>query len=158
MLRHQVSKPALFMTLALHALLWLAVAGLPMSVRAPLPSPSGAADDSVVRIRFYSEGEAVHLEQQLSSEMSSGVADEPCAGDFYVGIGIVAGSYSGLVILVAPGAPAARAGIRAGEEILNAEVLGANRYAVGTPLDLQVAGADGSLRRVSLRVEKICNA
>ena len=154
MLRHQVSKPALFMTLALHALLLLAVVGLPMTVRAP---PAGA-DDSVVRIRFYSEGEAVHLEQQASSEMSTAVADEPCSGDFYVGIGIVAGSYSGLVILVAPGAPAARAGIRAGEEILNAEVLGANRYAVGTPLDLQVAGPDGSLRRVSLRVEKICNA
>jgi hypothetical protein len=45
-----------------------------------------------------------------------------------------------------------------GEEIVNAEVLGANRYAVGTPLDLQVAGTDGALRRVSLRVEKICNA
>lgn len=157
MLRHHVSKPALFMTLALHALLLLAVVGLPAVVRAPPPPPAGA-DDSVVRIRFYSEGEAVHLEQQASSEMSTAVADEPCSGDFYVGIGIVAGSYSGLVILVAPGAPAARAGIRAGEEILNAEVLGANRYAVGTPLDLQVAGSDGLLRRVSLRVEKICNA
>jgi len=157
MLRHQVSKPALFMTLALHALLLLAVVGLPMTVRAP-PVPPAGADDSVVRIRFYSEGEALHLEQQASSEMSTAVADEPCGGDFYVGIGIVAGSYSGRVILVAPGAPAARAGIRAGEEILNAEVLGANRYAVGTPLDLQVAGTDGSLRRVSLRVEKICNA
>jgi S1-C subfamily serine protease len=157
MLRHQVSKPALFMTLALHALLLLAVVGLPMAVRAPPPPPAGA-NDSVVRIRFYSEGQAVHLEHQASSEMSTAVADEPCSGDFYVGIGIVAGSYSGLVILVAPGAPAARAGIRAGEEILNAEVLGANRYAVGTPLDLQVAGTDGSQRRVSLRVEKICNA
>ena len=63
-----------------------------------------------------------------------------------------------MVPFVAPGAPADRAGIRAGEQIVNAEVLGANLYQAGTPLQLEVADTAGVRRMVALQVEKICNA
>lgn len=157
MLRRPPSLPALFMTLALHALVLLAFVGLRIPGRTPPPQASGA-EDSVVQIRLYTEADQIHPDQPPAQGTGVAITEEPCNGDFYVGIGIVAGSYSGLVIVVAPGAPAARAGIRAGDEILNAEVLGANRYTEGTPLNLQVATANGSQRWVSLRVEKICNA
>ncbi len=155
---HRVSKLALTLTVLMHGALLLAL----LHPRLPVRPPSAlqmAAENEVVHIRFYSEGERAPADPLAGSDITqAAIAEEPCGGDFYVGIGVVAGGYSGLVIMVAPGAPAARAGIRAGEAIVNSEVLGANRYTEGTPLELRVAGQDGVHRTVFLRVEKICNA
>ena len=154
----RVSKLALTLTVLMHGALLLALLDPRLPVRAP-PAPQLSAQNEVVHIRFYAEGDRAPGDPLPGSEVAqAAITEEPCGGEFYVGIGIVAGGYSGLVIMVAPGAPAARAGIRAGEAIVNSEVLGANRYTEGTPLELRVASQDGVQRTVVLRVEKICNA
>ncbi|MEW6703603.1 MAG: hypothetical protein AB1430_01980 [Pseudomonadota bacterium] len=155
MLGREFSALSFALTLALHALVVAALLWLPPAVKLP-PTPQ-VQDEPIFLIRAYAEGEPDPPERRAGNE-GPAITEDPCGGDFYVGIGIVSGGLSGLVIFVAPGAPADRAGIRHGEQILNAEMLGANRYHEGTELELHVESTSGHRRWVVLRVEKICNA
>ena len=155
-LRRKFSVRALALALALHVLLAWALVWAPHRWRPPPPPLPQPQSDPVLFIRHFTERDGASLRQREGDQ--SAVAEQACPGDFYVGIGIVAGSYTGLVLFVAPGAPADRAGIRTGEQIVNAEILGANLYQEGTPLRLQVQNTAGVRRMVALQVEKICNA
>jgi hypothetical protein len=156
LLRRKFSVRALALALALHALLAWALVWGPHRWLPPPGAKAPSESEPVLYIRRFTEDDG--LRQQQREGEGSALAEEPCAGESYVGIGIVAGSYTGMVLFVAPGAPADRAGIHAGEQIVNAEILGANLYQVGTPLELQVANTAGVRRVVVLKVEKICNA
>lgn len=71
----------------------------------------------------------------------------------YRGIGVRA--IEGYVFEVAPGGPAERAGIRRGDEIENHEVLGGDRYDVGTILRLTVKRGEHKFN-TPVRTERIC--
>jgi S1-C subfamily serine protease len=143
---------SIILTLLLHLLLIAALLIVRPVVKVPPPVPD--TEEALVPIRMYSDGE--HERLRLQGENGPAISDDPCGGRFYLGIGIIDGA-GGFVLFVAPGAPADRAGIRSGEEILNVDILGQNRYPEGTRLTLQVASTSGERRAVELRVEKICN-
>jgi predicted metalloprotease with PDZ domain len=79
-----------------------------------------------------------------------------CGGEWYDGLGILIKPMLGEVTSIGPGTPAAAAGLRAGDVIINSEILGINRYTVGTVLKLRVM-RDGREIQIDLVIGKVCN-
>lgn len=94
------------------------------------------------------------IEQPQKSGKGKQVAESDCKSNhFYTGIGII--SAMGMVVDVAAGGPADKAGVRAGDTIFNSSVLGRDRHPVGTKLELNIYRDDKDFK-VTVVIEKIC--
>lgn len=80
--------------------------------------------------------------------------DPPCLGPSYRGIGIRR-YFGGAIFEVAPGSPAEQSGLRIGDVMLNDEILGPDRYPVGTKLVLRME-RDGREFDAPIVIGEIC--
>jgi hypothetical protein len=79
-----------------------------------------------------------------------------CGGSLYKGVGVHVLPWNGRVLDVGPGTPAEKAGIKDMDVILNDDILGTDRYPVGTVLALRVLRG-GVVIDINVIVEIICN-
>lgn len=77
-----------------------------------------------------------------------------CAGYHYTGVGIRM-SYD-IIIEVAPNSPAESAGLREGDELIDPNQLAADRFAIGTAIDLKIK-RNGREIVVPIKIGNICN-
>jgi len=78
-----------------------------------------------------------------------------CRGEVYTGIGARVNA-AGFVVDVAPDGPAERAGLRAGDAILNLEDLPIDVYPAGQSVDVRLL-RDGQEHAAVVRIGPICN-
>jgi predicted metalloprotease with PDZ domain len=135
----EMRSVALTLAIALHASL-AAVALVRCTEtqkQEPPPPPQGAGEVDVKLI-----------------PSSDDESDVYCA-DFYRGIGIRRNFGNYQIFEVVAGGPADKAGISVGDEILNDDVLGPNRYMVGHEITLHIR-RDGREFPVQVRIGRIC--
>lgn len=99
--------------------------------------------------RSHSDAFQGHIETKFIP-MAPG-SQQSCPG--YSGIGIKS---LGVVWEVSPGSPAEEVGLKAGDTIINDEVLGRDRYEVGHLLKLIVEDPYGKKRQLLVRTAWIC--
>jgi predicted metalloprotease with PDZ domain len=95
-----------------------------------------------------------HLETRLIGEAEA-PSDAPCPGKWYRGVGLRGAWFNYIVREVAPGGPAAKAGIQVDDEILNPDILGADRYVTGHVINLRVQRA-GVIFEVPVTIGRVC--
>jgi hypothetical protein len=152
------SKRALVLTAALHTAILVAALGmLPQcaggeggdgNVDEPLPKKLRGTEPAPLQVRLLAEG------QTFDAPPPAEPAEPECADGSYVGIGVL-DDLSGRILMVGENTPASRAGLRVGDVILNAAILGPNRYPAGAVIALRVR-SDADQRFVDVRVGKVC--
>jgi hypothetical protein len=134
---------ALALTVALHLIL-LAMALVRCAPEASAKPPPATSEQP--------ENERV-LDVRLLPSGESTAEEAPACESTFRGVGLM---HNGIrVQSLAPGGPADRAGLKVGDVILNAEVLGQDRYMVGHRLTLKVS-RDGRHFAVDVVVGRIC--
>jgi hypothetical protein len=79
-----------------------------------------------------------------------------CDGRTYTGIG-VRSWVNGAILEVATGGPADKAGIRAGDTLLNLDVTEPDQHKPGTPVTLRILRDEREMPPVVAVIEEICN-
>ncbi len=94
-------------------------------------------------------------EDRLKGEETTGDG-LACSGYHYTGIGIRINYGSGTITDVGPNTPAAVAGLREGDVLVEPNQLGPDRFVVGTVLVLDIIRA-GVEMKVPIHIGRICN-
>jgi hypothetical protein len=139
------------LTVLLHLALGWALVHESSTTNVPPPPPQLAFDEITAERLQAAQDHLVSVALVRSESMTSGLA---CAGSSYVGIGVTADPRTERIILVGDDTPAARAGLRRDDIVLNPHVWrGAHRE--GALLQLFVL-RDRVKLAVVVRVGTIC--
>lgn len=141
----------------LHAALVAAL--LHVTARAPAP-PGGMGPlelrliDEETRLRGSEPQPMMQVPVKLDPLRGLAAAVEtPCLGHSYRGIGIK--HFWGPIQDIGAGSPAERAGLREGDLLMNDDILGPDRYPIGTRLVLRIE-RDGRTMDVPVTIGEIC--
>jgi hypothetical protein len=127
--------------------------------------PNGGNGDTGVEVNLINEAGQIKAKADTSDE---GRPDMPvdgelantalskCDGRIYTGIGVRAWS-NGVILEVASGGPAGKAGLRAGDILLDFDITEPDQHKPGTPVTLRYLREEREMPPVVALVEEICN-
>jgi len=146
-------------SLALHltviaALFWPAATERPAEPGGERIEVSLMKEDD--RLRRSGDAMADTSPDRLADGPRSATALSKCDGRIYTGIGLRA-ALNGTILEVASGGPADKAGIRAGDVLLNGEAVEPDQYEAGTPITLRYLREEREMPPVVAVIDEVCN-
>lgn len=147
-------------SVAVHLTVMLAL----MSSPPALHLPDRSADKGVEVRMIDDDGQLKPRPDPLADDPPEKVADgmartaalSKCDGRLYTGIGVRTWA-SGAIIEVAAGGPADKAGLLAGDVLLNPEATEPNQHKAGTRITLRIRRDEREMPPVVAVIEEICN-
>ncbi|HUP06347.1 MAG TPA: hypothetical protein VMU47_04300 [Caldimonas sp.] len=130
----------------------------------PAPSPKHRAAAGGIDVRLLHDGERLHLRANAAAEDASATTHEgpsgkfslsKCDGRLYTGIGIRFWA-NGEIIEVAAGGPADRAGLQAGDTLLDPYAIQPDELRPGTRIRLRFLRGEREMPPVAAVVDRIC--
>jgi hypothetical protein len=164
MLSHQAQvrqrSVALAGSITLHLAVLLAVLWPAAAERRNDKKADTAVDVRLIedagRIRRYADApDQGTPDRPLDGEFSNAALSK-CDGRIYTGIGVRAWG-NGAILEVASGGPADKAGLRAGDTLLNSDVTEPDQHKPGTPVTLHYLRDEREMPPVVAVIEEICN-
>jgi predicted metalloprotease with PDZ domain len=163
-LSHQVQvrqrSVALAGSIALHLALLLALLWPAAAERRNDKNADTAVDVRLIqdagRIRPYADALNERTPDKPADGELASAALSKCDGHTYTGIGVRVWD-NGAILEVASGGPADKAGLRAGDTLLNSDVTEPDQHKSGTPITLHYLRDEREMPPVVAVIEKICN-
>jgi predicted metalloprotease with PDZ domain len=138
----------------------LTVMWTPAALRSPDRSAEKGVEVQLVQddgqLKPKSELPAEYPPEKVADGLPQAAALSKCDGRIYTGIGVRTWG-SGAIIEVASGGPADKAGLLAGDILLNPDATEPNQHKAGTRVTLRVLRDQREMTPVVAVIEEVCN-